>query len=116
MIHNVLSHYLPLLVFQMAMFFVALVMAGLNAQWFGPAATEVMFQMRAVEEEHGLGKQVGLGSQREEYAKLREQDPKYRAYKKTFGQYHGLSNLCNLIGFICITTNLVYTALKLSTI
>lgn len=101
---------------QMAMFFAALITAGLNAQWFGPAATEAMFQTRAVEEEHGLGKQVGLGSQREEYAKLREQDPKYRAYKKTFGQYHGLSNLCNLIGFICTTTNLVYTALKLSTI
>ncbi|XP_012723363.2 transmembrane protein 205-like [Fundulus heteroclitus] len=101
---------------QMGMFFVALIVAGLNAQWFGPAATEVMFQMRAVEEEHGLGNQVGLGSQREEYAKLKEQDPKYGAYRKTFGRYHGLSNLCNLIGFICVTTNLVYTALKLSTI
>ncbi|MEQ2215433.1 hypothetical protein XENOCAPTIV_000971 [Xenoophorus captivus] len=88
----------------MVMFFMALVMAGLNAQWFGPAATEVMFQMRAVEEEHGLGNQIGLGSQREEYAKLKEQDPKYRAYKKTFGQYHGLSNLCNLIGFIICST------------
>ncbi|XP_015248740.1 PREDICTED: transmembrane protein 205, partial [Cyprinodon variegatus] len=101
---------------QMGMFFVALIMAGLNAQWFGPAATEVMFQLRAVEEEHGLGNQIGLGSQREEYAKLKEKDPKYRASKKTFGLYHGLSNLCNLIGFICITTNLIYTALKLSTI
>ncbi|GLD73311.1 transmembrane protein 205-like protein [Lates japonicus] len=101
---------------QMVLYFVALIMAGLNAQWFGPAATEVMFQMREVEKEHGLGNQIGLGSQKEAYAKLKEQDPKYRAYKSTFGRYHGLSNLCNLIGFICTTVNLIYTALHLSTI
>lgn len=100
----------------MVLYFVALVTAGLNTQWFGPAATEVMFQMRAVEEEHGLGNQIGLGSQKEAYAKLKEQDPKYRAYKSTFGRYHGLSSLCNLIGFICTTVNLIYTALNLSTI
>uniref|UniRef100_A0A3P8TKZ5 Transmembrane protein 205 n=1 Tax=Amphiprion percula TaxID=161767 RepID=A0A3P8TKZ5_AMPPE len=90
---------------QMFLYFVALIMAGLNAQWFGPAATE-----------HGLGNQIGLGSQKEGYAKLREQDPKYKAYKSAFGRYHGLSSLCNLTGFICTTTNLVYTALNLSTI
>lgn len=101
---------------QMALYLVALIMASLNAQWFGPAATEVMFQIREVEEEHGLGNQIGLSSQKEAYAKLKEQDPKYRAHKRTFGRYHGLSNLCNLIGFICTTTNLIYTALNLSTI
>ncbi|XP_069005918.1 transmembrane protein 205 [Embiotoca jacksoni] len=101
---------------QMILYFVALILAGLNAQWFGPAATEVMFQMREVEKEHGLGNQIGLGSQKEDYAKLKEQDPKYKAYKSTFGRYHGLSSLCNLTGFICTTTNLIYTALNLSTI
>ncbi|XP_017291123.1 transmembrane protein 205 [Kryptolebias marmoratus] len=101
---------------QMAMFFLALIMAGLNGQWFGPTATEVMFLMRKVEEEHGLGNQVGLGSQKEGYTTLREQDPKYKAYRSMFGRYHALSSLCNLIGFICTTTNLIYTALNLSTI
>uniref|UniRef100_A0A8C7QND1 Transmembrane protein 205 n=1 Tax=Oncorhynchus mykiss TaxID=8022 RepID=A0A8C7QND1_ONCMY len=101
---------------QMALYFVAVIMAGLNAQWFGPSATEVMFKLREVEQEHGLGNQIGIGSQREAYAKLREQDPKYKAYKSTFGHYHGLSILCNLIGFICTTTNIVYTALNLHTI
>ncbi|XP_046894030.1 transmembrane protein 205 [Hypomesus transpacificus] len=101
---------------QMGLYLVALIMAGLNAQWFGPSATEVMLKLREVEKEHGLGEQVGLGSQKEAYAKLKEQDPKYKAWKKTFGQYHGLSNLCNLIGFLCTTTNLVYLALNLSTI
>ncbi|CAJ1075397.1 transmembrane protein 205 [Xyrichtys novacula] len=101
---------------QIGLYFVALVTAGLNARWFGPAATEIMFQMQEVEKEHGLGNQVGLTSQREAYAKLKEQDPKYKAYRSTFGRYHGLSNLCNLIGFICTTTNLIYTAMNLSTI
>lgn len=100
----------------MGFYFMALIMAGLNAQWFGPAGTEVMFQMWEVEKEHGLGNQIGMGSQKEAYAKLKEQDPKYRAYRTTFGRYHGLSSLCNLIGFICTTTNLIYMALNLSTI
>lgn len=100
----------------MVLYFVALIMAGLNAQWFGPVVSEVTFQMREVEKEHGLGNQIGLRSQRESYAKLKEQDPKYKNYKSTFGRYHGLSNLCNLIGFICTTTNLIYTALNLATI
>lgn len=101
---------------QVALYFLAMIMAGLNARWFGPSVTEVMFQMREVEKEHGLGNQIGRASQKEAYAKLKEQDPKYRAYRSTFGRYHGLSSLCNLIGFICTTTNLIYTALKLSTI
>nr|XP_040046898.1 transmembrane protein 205 isoform X2 [Gasterosteus aculeatus aculeatus] len=101
---------------QMLLYFAALLTAGLNARWLGPAATAVMFQMREVEKEHGLGDQIGLGSQSEAYAKLREQDPKYKACKGAFGRYHGLSNLCNLIGFICTTANLIYTALNLSTI
>lgn len=101
---------------QMILFFVAPIMSGLNSQWFAPATTEAMLQLREIEEEHGLGQQVGLGRQKEAYAKLKEQDPKYRAFKSTFGRYHGISNLCNLIGFLCTTTNLVYTALHLNTI
>lgn len=101
---------------QMVLFFVALIMAGLNAQWFGPSATEMMYKLREVEQEHGLGNEIGFGKEKEAYAKLKEQDPKYRASKRAFGRYHGLSNLCNLIGFICTTTNLAYTALNLNTI
>ncbi|XP_034395350.1 transmembrane protein 205 [Cyclopterus lumpus] len=101
---------------QMALYFAALVLAGLNARWLSPTATELMFQIREVEEEHGLGNQIGLGSQKEAYAKLWERDPKYKACKRMFGLYHGLSNLCNLTGFICTTTNLTYAALNLSTI
>ncbi|XP_031151025.1 transmembrane protein 205 isoform X1 [Sander lucioperca] len=101
---------------QMGLFVVALVTVSLNARWLGPAATEVMIQLLEVEKEHGLGGQIGLGSQTEAYATLKEKDPKYRARKRTFGRYHGLSSLCNLIGFLCTTTNLIYTALNLSSI
>ncbi|KAF1379048.1 hypothetical protein PFLUV_G00171960 [Perca fluviatilis] len=101
---------------QMGLFVVALVAVSLNARWLGPAATEVMLQLQEVEKEHGLGGQIGLGSQKEAYATLKDQDPKYRAYRRSFGRYHGLSSLCNLIGFICTTINLIYTALKLSSI
>lgn len=101
---------------QMALYFVALIMACLNAQWFGPSVTELMLQKMEIEKEHGLGNQIGRNSQKEAYAKLKEQDPKYRGCRSSFGRYHGLSSLCNLIGFLCTTTNLVYTALNLSNI
>lgn len=100
----------------MALYFVALIMACLNAQWFGPAVTELMLQKMEIEKSHGLGNQTGRKSQREAYAKLREQDPTYRGYRSSFGRYHALSSLCNLVGFLCTTTNLVYTALNLSNI
>lgn len=100
----------------MGLYFVALIMAGLNAQWFGPCASEVLSQIMQIEQEHGLGNQIGRTSQKEAYAKLGSKDPKYRDYRCLFGHYHRLSSLCNLIGFICTTTNLIYTALNLSTI
>ncbi|KAI1884038.1 hypothetical protein AGOR_G00222260 [Albula goreensis] len=101
---------------QMCLYLAALVLAGLNAQWFGPAATEAVSSMQEVEREHGLGGEVGMGTRKEEYAKLKEQDPKYKAFTATFHRYHGLSNLCNLLGFICSTVNLVYAGLHLTTI
>lgn len=112
----VFSSNVCLLFLQIALYFLALIAAGLNALWIGPSATEVFLQIREIEKDHGLGNQIGLGSQKEGYAKLKEQDSKYRGYKSLFGRYHGLSSLCNLIGFLCTTVNLIYTALNLSTI
>lgn len=101
---------------QMCLYFAAVVLAALNAQWFGPAVTDAMFALHEVEREHGLGGTVGMRSGREAYAKLREQDPKYKANAATFARYHGLSSLCNLLGFICTTANMVYAGMNLSTI
>ncbi|KAA0706127.1 Transmembrane protein 205 [Triplophysa tibetana] len=101
---------------QMTLFFVPVIMAGLNAQWFGPSATESLVVMRQIEQEHGLGAEVGMGSTREGYTKLHEKDPKYKEHRTIFYRFHGLSNLCNLFGFISTTVNLVYLALHLGTI
>ncbi|XP_059204767.1 transmembrane protein 205 [Centropristis striata] len=104
---------------QMVLYLVAVLMACLNARWLGPAAAELVLQMREVEEEHGLGEQKEQEEQKEQkeaYAKLSEKDPKYRGYRRAFSRYHGLANLCNLLGFICTTANLTYTALHLSSI
>ncbi|KAK2916812.1 hypothetical protein Q8A67_001186 [Cirrhinus molitorella] len=73
---------------QMTSFFVAVIMAALNAQWFGPSATENMQVMQEIEKEHGLGNQVGMSSNKEGYTKLREQDPKYKEHRTTFYRYH----------------------------
>lgn len=100
----------------MGLFFVAVIMAGLNAQWFGPSATESLLVMQEIEKEHGLGGQVGMSANKEGYAKLREQDPKYKEHRSNFYRFHGLSNLCNLIGFFSTTVNLIYLALHLGTI
>ncbi|KAK1799248.1 hypothetical protein P4O66_007489 [Electrophorus voltai] len=101
---------------QMALYFTAVIMAGLNAQWFGPAVTENMLVMRQIEKEHGLGEEVGFATNRERYTSLREQDPKYKAHRSSFYRYHGLSNLSNLVGFSCTTINLIYLALHLASI
>ncbi|XP_048847554.1 transmembrane protein 205 [Brienomyrus brachyistius] len=101
---------------QVCLYFSALLLVGLNAQWFSQSTTELMLQMQEVEREHGLGGEVGLKTKKEEYAKLREKDPKYKALRATFFRYHGLSSLCNLLALLCTSVNLVYTALHLSTI
>ncbi|KAK2833921.1 hypothetical protein Q5P01_017810 [Channa striata] len=100
---------------QMLFYFVAVITAALNAKWFGPAITDVALQMREVEKEHGLGNQIGTASHKEMYAKLRQQDPKYRAFRSTFNRYHGLSMFSNFTGFFCTSINLIYIALKLPT-
>lgn len=100
----------------MCLYFGAVVLVGVNAQWFGPAITDALFGMQEVEREHSLGGDIGMVSNKQAYVKLREQDPKYKAFSSTFFRYHGLSNLCNMLGFVCTSVNLVYTALKLQTI
>ncbi|XP_017347618.1 transmembrane protein 205 isoform X2 [Ictalurus punctatus] len=101
---------------QMALFFVAVIVAGLNAQWFTPAVIEHLLVMMEIEQEHGLGGEIGFSTNRERYIKLREQDPKYKAHRNSFNRFHGISTLSNLIGFACTTINLIYLALHLASI
>ncbi|CAJ0940551.1 unnamed protein product [Ranitomeya imitator] len=52
---------------QIGLFFVSLILSALNARWFFPASTNVMFKMQAVEREHGLGAEIGLSANVEGY-------------------------------------------------
>ncbi|XP_066449770.1 transmembrane protein 205 [Eleutherodactylus coqui] len=101
---------------QIAFFFITLIVSALNARWFSPATTKAMFKMQAIEREHGLGGEIGLSSKIEGYKQLQEKDPKYKALRKNFMRYHGISALCNLVTLLCNGANLVFTALLLPTI
>jgi len=103
-------------VLQMALYCSAVVLSGLTTLWCGPQATELMFQMKEVEQEHGLGNEIGPSSEEEAYDKLWERDLKYRNFGRTFLIYNTITSVCNLTGIICTITNLVYKALKLSSI
>ncbi|XP_077118024.1 transmembrane protein 205 [Ranitomeya variabilis] len=101
---------------QIGLFFVSLILSALNARWFFPASTNVMFKMQAVEREHGLGAEIGLSANVEGYKRLREKDPKYQALRKSFVRYHSISSLCNLVTLLCNGASLVFTALLLPSI
>ncbi|XP_028679722.1 transmembrane protein 205 [Erpetoichthys calabaricus] len=101
---------------QIGLFFASVVLAGLNAQWFGQTVTDTMLQMQEIEKEHRLGDEVGMKAKKEAYKTLREKDPKYKSLRSTFFRYHGLSSLCNLLCVLCTGANLCYTALNLQTI
>ncbi|XP_078387427.1 transmembrane protein 205 [Cetorhinus maximus] len=100
---------------QITSFFVCVILSALNAQWFGETTTEIMFQMHEIEKEHDLGEEVGFGTNRELYKKLKKKDPKYQKLSQRFVKYHVLSMVCNLICVICNGLNLFYTAANLKT-
>ncbi|TNN40717.1 Transmembrane protein 205 [Liparis tanakae] len=101
---------------QMALYGSSVIMSGLIALWCGPQSTELMFQMKEVEQEHGLGNEIGPSSEEDAYDRLWERDPKYRTSGRMFLIFNTMTFVCNLTGIICTITNLVYKALKLSSI
>uniref|UniRef100_A0A452IWW0 Transmembrane protein 205 n=1 Tax=Gopherus agassizii TaxID=38772 RepID=A0A452IWW0_9SAUR len=101
---------------QGSLYFVCLLLASINALGLSPATTGAMFQLQAIEREHGLGGEVGLAARREAYQQLRERDPKYQAARQTFFKRHGLSSLCNLACLVCNGVNLLCMALHLSSL
>ncbi|XP_075758440.1 transmembrane protein 205 [Pelodiscus sinensis] len=98
---------------QGCLYFLCLLLAIVNALGLSPATTGAMFQMQAIEREHGLGGEVGLAARREMYQQLRERDPKYQAARQSFFRRHGLSSLCNLACLACNGINLLCLALHL---
>ncbi|XP_055520198.1 transmembrane protein 205-like [Leucoraja erinacea] len=101
---------------QIASLFVCVIFSGLNAQWFGQTTAEVMVKKHKIEREHGLGDEVGFGTNIEGYKKLLKSDAKYRRLSSRFKKYHAISMVCNLICVFCNGVNLLYTAGNLKTI
>ncbi|XP_072346943.1 transmembrane protein 205-like [Scyliorhinus torazame] len=100
---------------QITSFFICVILSAFNAQWFGETTTEIMMEMHQIENEHHLGQEVGFGSHRELYKKLKEKDPKYQKLRQRFVKYHVLSMVCNLVCVFCNGLNLLYTATNLKT-
>ncbi|XP_057696521.1 transmembrane protein 205 [Corythoichthys intestinalis] len=102
--------------FQIFIFFVSVTVAAVNAQWFGQMTSEIMADMHLVEQACGLGQDIGLSSNREAYAKLRETDAKYRHLSGRLRLYRLLSSLCNVCCLACNFCSLSYMAENLSTL
>ncbi|XP_069783568.1 transmembrane protein 205-like isoform X2 [Narcine bancroftii] len=76
---------------QITSFFLCVIFSGLNAQWFSQSTNEIMFKMQKIEREHHLGQEVGLGTNREAYVKLKKNDAKYRKLSWHFKKYHAIT-------------------------
>ncbi|XP_067829052.1 transmembrane protein 205-like [Heptranchias perlo] len=100
---------------QITSFFVCVIFSGLNAQWFGHTTSEIVLKMQNIEKEHQLGQEVGFGTKREAYQKLKKKDPKYQKLSRRFVIYHSITMMCNLICVFCNGLNLFYTATNLKT-
>ncbi|XP_048457653.1 transmembrane protein 205 isoform X1 [Rhincodon typus] len=102
--------------FQIIVLFICVTVAGLNAQWFGKITSEIMADMHLIEQSCGLGKDIGLSTNREAYIKLKESNPKYKKFSHQLTLYHNTSSLCNLCCIICNGISLYYMAANLSTL
>lgn len=67
---------------------------------------QVMRERHRIEKEAGIGGEVGLSKNRE----VAKTNPELRAINKTFGVYHGLSSLANLVGLVGLAVHLYYLA------
>ncbi|NXS61424.1 TM205 protein, partial [Brachypteracias leptosomus] len=97
---------------QIIIFFICVAASVLNTQWFGPVTSDIVVDMHLLEQSHGLGQEVGLGSRRS-CQQLRASNPSYRQLSQQFTLYHALSSLCNLCCIICNGFSLYYVAAHL---
>uniref|UniRef100_A0A8D0KH90 TMEM205-like domain-containing protein n=1 Tax=Salvator merianae TaxID=96440 RepID=A0A8D0KH90_SALMN len=62
---------------QITVFFICVIVAALNAQWFGQVMSDIMAEMHLVEQSYGLGEDVGWFSNKA-LIQLRQMDSSYR--------------------------------------
>lgn len=101
--------------FQITVFFVCVIIAALNAHWFGQVTSDIMAEMHLIEQSYGMGGNIGLSSNRS-LIQLRHLDTSYKELTSRLSIYHGFSNLCNLCCIACNGLSLYYMAAHLSTL
>uniref|UniRef100_A0A8D2L414 TMEM205-like domain-containing protein n=1 Tax=Varanus komodoensis TaxID=61221 RepID=A0A8D2L414_VARKO len=99
--------------FQITVFFICVIAAALNAQWFGQVTSDIMAEMHLIEQSYGFGGAVGLFSNRS-LIRLRRLDSNYKDLTNRLSIYHGFSSLCNLCCIACNALSLYYMAAHLS--
>ncbi|KAF7244280.1 hypothetical protein EYD10_09318 [Varanus komodoensis] len=98
---------------QITVFFICVIAAALNAQWFGQVTSDIMAEMHLIEQSYGFGGAVGLFSNRS-LIRLRRLDSNYKDLTNRLSIYHGFSSLCNLCCIACNALSLYYMAAHLS--
>ncbi|KAG8441398.1 hypothetical protein GDO86_006946 [Hymenochirus boettgeri] len=101
---------------QIVLFLISLITNAMNARWFSPVISKIMFKVQVIEKEHGLGQEVGRSANKEGYRLLQNKDPKYCDLRRRFMFYHAISSFSNLLSFLCNGANLVYIAAMLPTL
>ncbi|XP_061489093.1 transmembrane protein 205-like isoform X3 [Rhineura floridana] len=100
---------------QITVFFVCVIVAALNAQWFGQVTSDVMAEMHLIEQSYGLGEDVGWFSHKF-FIRLHQLDSNYKELTSRLSIYNGFSSLCNLCCITCNGLSLYYMAAHLSTL
>ncbi|KAJ6662555.1 hypothetical protein lerEdw1_011692 [Lerista edwardsae] len=98
---------------QITVFFICVIVAVLNAQWFGQVTSEIMAEMHLIEQSCGLGEDVGCFSN-QSLLQLRKLDSNYRELTSKLSVYQAFSSLCNLCCIACNGLSLCYMAAHLS--
>uniref|UniRef100_A0A8D2L4E8 TMEM205-like domain-containing protein n=1 Tax=Varanus komodoensis TaxID=61221 RepID=A0A8D2L4E8_VARKO len=98
---------------EVSVFFICVIAAALNAQWFGQVTSDIMAEMHLIEQSYGFGGAVGLFSNRS-LIRLRRLDSNYKDLTNRLSIYHGFSSLCNLCCIACNALSLYYMAAHLS--
>ncbi|XP_060132876.1 transmembrane protein 205-like [Zootoca vivipara] len=100
---------------QITVFFICVIVAALNAQWFGQVTSDIMAEMHLIEQSYGLGEDAGW-FQHKSFMRLRQLDSHYRELTSRLSIYRGFSSLCNLCCIACNGLSLYYMAAHLSTL
>lgn len=99
---------------QITVFFVCVIVAALNAQWFGQLTSDIMAEMHLIEKSYRVGEDEWFSNK--SLIHLCKLDSNYRELTSKLSIYQGFSSLCNLACIACNGLSLYYMASHLSTL